>query len=127
MPRLIAIDPSQVYSYVPKICRDLPKDEQTSFSFTYPTGKQEAMLNDDSIESLVKGKESRQKFKFRANDLKLLELCLKGWDNFQDANGKDVPFSKENIDRIPSKIRIEIIDKIKQVDEKEGEEEENLE
>ena len=51
----------------------------------------------------------------------ILMLGLKGWQNFTDGDGKEIPFSAENIKRIPAPylqdIAIEILNRSELKDE----------
>lgn len=46
-----------------------------------------------------------------------LEYCVTGWQNVQDAAGKDIPFSPDKLDVLPGKIRQALITRIIDGDE----------
>jgi hypothetical protein len=61
------------------------------------------------------GKSATAKIDFNAAAIRAVELALRGWTNFKDASGKDVPFETEETfigGRKYEQVKREIVDRI---------------
>ena len=88
----IAIDPNQTWEYVLECDRDLPPDQQTAFELKVLTARELAAIQDGATKGNVDGS---LEFRSGTQTLRILELGVRGWRNFKDAAGTDVPF-REN-------------------------------
>ena len=118
MPKILAIDPSKKYEYVPEGERDMEVPEQTVFFLSMPTAREAASLQDDTVESTL-GDQSVMRVKSGTSILTALKSGLKGWKNFKDCNGKDVQWRDNNgnprpemFDFIPPELRRELAEVI---------------
>ncbi|MCF8719211.1 hypothetical protein [Nitrospina gracilis] len=112
-----AIDPSATFEYVPKCDRDLPEEAQTVFILKYMDARQAAKMEDQAVEGAVSSKGDDTSLRFRSGSkvLQALEYGLRGWRNFQDKGGNEIPFREnngkprpENFDAIPPSVRREL-------------------
>jgi len=112
-----AIDTQSTFRYVPKCDRDLPEEEQTVFVLRYMDARQAAKMEDQAVEGAVSGKGTDTALKFRSGSkvLQALEHGLRGWENFRDAQGNEIPFRENNgkprpecFDAIPPSVRREL-------------------
>ncbi len=71
-----------------------------------------------------KKRQSRERYFLGTQERLSLEIGILGWENFRDARGKDIPFNKENIDKIPLEYRSELALEIRRENDDEEEEEE---
>ena len=116
----IALDPKQTFSFVLKDDLDLPEDQRTTFTLRGLTVSEEAMVTD----SMIAATSSADEFSLRTgtHQLTVLRLGLKGWTNFNDAEGKPVAFevakghpkhvTDDALDRILPRHRQEIANAI---------------
>jgi len=86
----IALDPKATFSYVLEDDRKLPTEEQTTFTLRGLTVAEEAKVADSMISS-IPGQEELS-FRSGTHQLTVLRHGLRGWTNFLDVTGKEVPF-----------------------------------
>ncbi|MDA8122246.1 MAG: hypothetical protein M0Z38_06745 [Deltaproteobacteria bacterium] len=89
----IAIDPTKVIEYVLLCDRDLPPEEQTMFELKVLTARELAKIEDGSARADVSG---NIEFRSGTQVINILNVGLKGWRNFKDAQGREVPFRENN-------------------------------
>lgn len=116
----IALNPKQTYFYVLDCDRSLPENEQTKFEIRGLTVAEEASVSD----SMILAHSGGDDFSFRAgtHQLTVLRLGLRGWANFRDGEGQEVPFemtkshprqvSDASLDRLAPEWRVEIMNAI---------------
>ena len=127
--KVLAMDPTVEFWWVPKCDKDLPENEQFRIKYRHLTAREEASLSDNQISSVTKGKESRYKYSVSSTDLLRCEKTIIGWDNFffpadhPTKASEPVPFAKENIGLVPPNIRGEFVGFITKRDEAEDEDE----
>lgn len=104
----IALDPKQTFEFVLQDDLDLPEDQRTSFTLRGLTVSEEATVTD----SMIAATSGVDEFSLRTgtHQLTVLRLGLKGWSNFNDAEGKPVAF--ETIKGHPKHITDECLDRI---------------
>lgn len=116
MSNVLAMDPTVDLWWTPKCDVKLPENEQLRIQYRHLTAREEAEFSDAQIKSLTKGKHSEYRFLMSSTDLKRCHQTIKGWENFTyppnhpTKAGKAVPFTDENIDMLPLKIRSEFVD-----------------
>ena len=110
MPKIVAMDPKKVHTYISRYERDVDSDEQTKFKVRLLTVQESARIKDDLYQVSGVGRRRQEKLRTGTSELETLKLCLKGWDNLLDAEGNQVPYSHENFSQIPPEIRSEIAD-----------------
>lgn len=86
----IALDPKATFTYVLEDDRKLPQEEQTAFTLRGLTVAEEAKVADSMISS-IPGQEELS-FRSGTHQLTVLRHGLRGWSNFLDPSGKEVPF-----------------------------------
>lgn len=123
MSKVLAMDPTVKFWWVPKCDRDEPENLQFRIEYRHLTAREEASLSDNQIESVTKGKTSRYKYSVSSTDLLRCEKSIVGWDNFKfpadhpTKAGEDVPFAKESIGLVPPNIRGEFVSFLTKRDE----------
>lgn len=110
MSKVIGLDPKAERTFIPKCDRELPENEQIKFKVRLLTISESAAIRDNQYEVKGLGKERTEKIKVASSEIKVLEMCLLGWDNFLDDGKKPIVFNKANFEFIPSNIRSEICD-----------------
>jgi len=126
MSKVLAMDPTVELFWIP----DCDKDEEVKLKikFHYLTARDEAKINDQMIETMTKGKTSKNKYLISTADLKRCELSIIDWENFLYGEdhptlaGKPVPFSTMNIGLLPPNIRSEFTSFLTKKDEIDDEE-----
>jgi len=86
----IALDPKATFTYVLEDDRTLPEEERTVFTLRGLTVAEEARVADSMISS-IPGQEELS-FRSGTHQLTVLRHGLRGWSQFVDGTGKDVPF-----------------------------------
>lgn len=113
----IAYDPKKAGKYVLAAERTLPVEKQTAFLITVPDARViEAVEN--AWRSIPNQSKDTQVAANRGTQvLTFLKYCLKGWENFLDSAGRQVPFVEigpdglcpmQNIERIHPDARFEL-------------------
>ena len=137
MSKLIAIDPGQEHRYIPKDARALSPEDQPVFIITSLTARETSELEDGAADAILPSKEGGQtKMRVLSGGtvLKALMKGLKGWENFKDATGNNVPWREnngkarqDNLDRIHPSIRKELAEAITEPNNLDGQAEKNSE
>lgn len=102
----IAINLNQK-EYILESDRELPAEKQTKFFIKPLSAKQAAVLQD----SMKFSGEGTIMQNMGTNTLEMLKIGLVGWENFVDAEGNQIKFTKnmdENIDRLAVAYRYEL-------------------
>ena len=86
----IALDPKATFKYVLEDDRKAEPSERTEFTLRGLTVGEEARVADSMISS-VPGEEELS-YRSGTHQLTVLRFGLRGWSNFLDAEGKQVPF-----------------------------------
>ena len=86
----IALDPKATFTYILEDDRKLPEEDQTVFTLRGLTVAEEAKVADSMISS-IPGQEELS-FRSGTHQLTVLRHGLRGWENFKDADGKNVSF-----------------------------------
>jgi len=107
---IVGVDPTKVHDYIPKCERNLPKKEKTIFKVRKVGLEEAAEIRDGIYEISGLGKERKEKLKTGSVEVRVLKICLKGWENFKDDKGEDISFNIENFSWIPAEVRTEIAD-----------------
>jgi|TARA_A100000172_G_scaffold17068_1_gene9347 hypothetical protein len=128
----IALDPKATFTYVLEDDRSLPEEQRTVFTLRGLTVAEEAKVADSMISS-IPGQEELS-FRSGTHQLTVLRHGLRGWSNFKNAEGIDIPFetargnprhvTDECLDRILPRHRQEIVSVVMErgaVTEEEGE------
>jgi hypothetical protein len=128
----IALDPKATFEYILEDDRKLPEEDRTVFKLRGLTVSEEARVADSMISS-VPGQEELS-FRSGTHQLTVLRFGLRGWSNFKDSEGNEVPFelnsrhprhiTDEALDRLLPKYRTELVNAIMErgtVTESEGE------
>lgn len=108
-----AIEAGVVEKFVPKEDRGLPPGEQTRFLLEFLDPYTDAKLSDEVYAIRGMGANRKESVRSGTQQNETLKKCLKGWENFKDSSGRDVPFSDDlmvNIGKIKPKVRREIYD-----------------
>ena len=116
----IALNPKQTYSYILECDRELAPEDQTVFEIRGLTVAEEASVSD----SMILAHSGGDDFTFRAgtHQLTVLRLGLRGWKNFRDSEGNEVPFeltkahprnvADSSLDRLAPQHRAELMNAI---------------
>lgn len=86
----IALDPKATFKYVLEDDRKVEESERTTFTLRGLTVGEEARVADSMISS-VPG-EDELSYRSGTHQLTVLRYGLRGWENFNDAEGNSVPF-----------------------------------
>lgn len=105
----IALNPRDTFDYVLECDRDLPEEQQTVFVLRGLTVAQEAKVSDSMISTVAGSDEIHMRAGSHA--LTILRMGLRGWRNFKDESGADVPF-EEDKSRRPRGISDECLDRL---------------
>lgn len=107
----IALTPAETFEYQLK-CDRLPdgsvNPDATVFVFKPLTVQGEAQIQNRSF--VISAAGQLEQFNLGSNILARLEFGLKGWRNFKDAAGVDVPFSIDALSRLSPAHRTELSD-----------------
>jgi len=115
MSNVLAMDPTVIMPWVPKVDNKLPKNQQLTIMYKQLDMKESALFDDDQIKNIQKKKTTEYKYLISQMDIKRIEATIKDWKNFKypiehpELSGKDVPFSLENITLLPPEIRREYV------------------
>ena len=110
---MFAIDPTEIFEYIPKQDENAPEEFQTKFELK--------VLSERELRQIEKG----MKFNVKTNEVNItdreveyraLKLGLRGWSNFKLRNGDSVEFAADgkgqptdqSIDWIPPNVRTEL-------------------
>lgn len=112
----IAVDPERTFDYVLQEERDLPIEQQTVWKIKVLTARELAEIEDNTSRI---DKEGVLQVRHGSVVLNTLRKGLRGWENFQDAQGNPVPFRdnngvprEDNFDRMRPAWRREICNAI---------------
>ena len=109
---LRAVDPNTIEKWVPKECRSLPKEEQTSFDLRPLRVREAAEIRDTVYMGEGFGDKRRERLMTGTQERLTLIKVLRGWTNFLGPNNEPVTFdesnNENNLDRIPERIRSEM-------------------
>lgn len=108
MSHIIGRDPDKIHPFVPAIDRKLPEKEQLTFMVEMLPPKDNAELRDKTYKATGLGKKRSEQFLTGTVELEVIQKCLKGWNNFIDQDGNQVPFNIAKIGYIPGDILSEI-------------------
>ncbi len=89
----IAVDPSKSWDYVLLVDRELPPEQQTIFELKVLSARDLAAIQDGATKGNVDGS---LEFKSGTQTLRILEMGVRGWRNFKDDTGADVPYRENN-------------------------------
>jgi len=89
----IAIDPNKSWEYVLLVDRELPPEQQTVFELKALSARELATIEDGSVRS---DREGKLEYLSGTQTIRILELGVRGWRNFKDPAGTDVPFRENN-------------------------------
>lgn len=125
-----AIDPKKKYRFHPKEIKELMEsgkleDKDAPYFIIQPLTARDAANNEDSIsETSIKGKgeDTTMRLKSGSSTLNILLSGLKGWGNFRDVDGNELPWRDngessprpDNLDYIPAGWRREIAEAIQE-------------
>ena len=87
----IALDPKATFTYVLEDDRTIPEGERTVFTLRGLTVAEEARVADSMISS-IPGQEELS-FRSGTHQLTVLRHGLRGWSQFLDGTGAEVPFT----------------------------------
>lgn len=90
---VIAIDPSKTFDYVLLCDRANPPEEQTVFQLRVLSARELAEIEDGAIRS---DREGKLEYLSGSQTIRILNYGLRGWRNFRDAAGNEVPFRENN-------------------------------
>lgn len=124
---VIAIDPERTFDYV--LQEEKEKENPTIFKLKILAARELAEI-EDNVSSFVSGKgEVELRIRPGTEILQILRRGLKGWENFKDDKGKDIPFREnngvpreDNFDRLRPEWRREISNAITEMNTMSGEE-----
>lgn len=90
----IAVDPDKVVPYVLIEDRKLPVEQQTRFLCKFLSAREDAQIQDN----VVRGNTDEKSMQVKSGStvLETLRKGLRGWENFKDQNGNDVPWRENN-------------------------------
>ena len=113
----IALDPKATFEFILEDERKLEPEAQTVFKLRGLTVGEEARVADSMISS-VPGEEELS-YRSGTHQLTVLRYGLRGWSNFNDTNGSEVPFeiarsnprhvTDDSLDRLGSSHRQELV------------------
>lgn len=89
----IAVDPNKAFDYVLMCDRQLPLDQQTTFHLKVLTARELAEIEDKAARADMQG---NLEFRSGTQVIRILTAGLKGWSNFKDSSGAEVPFRDNN-------------------------------
>ena len=78
MSKVLAMDPNVEQWWIPKTAKDEPENEQFKIQYKNLRAKEEALITDNQIESITKGKTSKYKYAVSSADLRRCELSIIG-------------------------------------------------
>jgi hypothetical protein len=104
----IALDPKATFEYVLEDDRQLEQGEQTIFTLRGLTVAEEAKVADSMISS-IPGQEELT-FRSGTHQLTILRHGLRGWRNFLNGEGAEVPF--ETTKGSPRQVTDECLDRL---------------
>jgi hypothetical protein len=95
--------------YILEVDRDLPVEQQTKFFIKPLSARQNAALQDGM--KFSKKEDGATIENIGTHTLEILKAGLVGWDNFNDAEGNPIKFTKDaevNIDKLCVEYRYEL-------------------
>jgi len=112
---LIGYNPNELITFTSKYDTSDPK---TEFVVRPMLTKQEDMGIEDNVwESKGIGKRQHQQWKAGSRHWKILEAMFAhpnaGWKHLKDGQGNDIPFSLQNLQMLPEKVRDELVELVK--------------
>ncbi len=90
-------------------------DKEASLLYVIPSGKALSLLSvryskDGEIDpGIISGKDADKIMSFLTE---ALEIFVKGWKGFVDGDGKEIPFSEEMLEYIPSKVGLKFLNEV---------------
>ncbi len=90
-------------------------DEEASLLYVIPSGKALSLLfarysKDGKVDpDIESGKDSEKIMNFMNE---ALEMFVKGWKGFVDGDGKEIPFSAEMLEYVPSNVGIKFMTEV---------------
>ena len=109
-----AIKPEEIFFYIPKAYRELPKELQPTFQLSPASGEEAAKLADlMSGEVSYEGKKATVTTKRGGFTAAACKLGVKGWTNYYDEKGNVIEYNnKDSLGNIPYKLLEELADAI---------------
>lgn len=112
---LTGFDPNDVTTFTSKY--DISEPKTTFRVRRVLTKKEDTDIEDSVWESRGLGKKQSQQWRAGSRRWKILEAMFShpssGWDNFYDSKGEPIPFSVQNLQMIPDKVKDELIEFVK--------------
>jgi hypothetical protein len=102
----------EVYEYT--LIRDKDKPDATIFLIKEITC---AVTNRISDDTTYRDKDGLFKVKMGETKKIIISCCLVGWKNLKNKKGEDIPFSQENIMKLPPLAQTEIVNEINRISE----------
>jgi hypothetical protein len=116
----IALDPKATFEYILEDDRKIPEEDRTVFKLRGLTVSEEARVADSMISS-VPGQDELS-IRSGTHQLTVLRYGLRGWSNFKDSSGNEIPFevssrhprhvTDEALDRLSPKHRQELVNAV---------------
>ena len=108
MSRILGRDPNKIHRYVPIVDRDLPEKDQLVLLVEPLSPEDNAKIRDKTYKATGLGKKRFEQFLTGSTELEVIIKCLKGWENFMDTDGNNIPFNAQNIGFLPGDILSEV-------------------
>lgn len=111
--RFTAIKPRERFTYVPKVFRDLPVEQQPRFTL-HPISGEDALRFSDSMhgEVNVENGKALVSVKRGAYVVNVVSAGLDSWENYYDIEGEPVPFTQGIMENLPVELLEELSDAI---------------
>lgn len=106
----MAIDIDSTFRFTPDAFKALPDDKRPVFILREPSGEEIAELDDKTgyVYRDFESGNTKMELRTGCHRFGLLKFCVTGWENYFDTNGKYIPFSKDEIKRLPVKLQTDL-------------------
>ena len=103
-----AIQPNEIFTYVPKVYRELPENLRPRFTLQ-PVSGEDVLRFSDSMRGEVLVNDGRAEVHVRHGEytIQVVRKGLKGWENYYTLDGDLVPYSGA-IDTLPRELLEEL-------------------
>jgi len=108
---LLPIEPEENFPYVPKVFRECVSDKKLWPIFMLRgLDGEELAAREDQISYTTYGPAGEPQFHFTSGAFRMetLKKGIKGWKNYRTAEGKEIPFSADNVKCLPIALQKEL-------------------
>ena len=124
------IDTKTPRRYVVVDERELNPEEQTTFLVKNLSLREVEVLRNCMFASETSGKKksknTKDRFYLGTQERMSLEIGIVGWENFEEENGRMIPFTKDNLEMIPIEYRAELALEVRRENDPAEDEEKNF-